>query len=311
MAINKYMRAVLRALSYRAPDVTRHYLLVRQAEKVAHPPLPPTYKTFPYSVPCGDHEVPCRLFTPRGEIDETLPVILFAHGGGWVTGDVDTYSRICQTIAEELCHMVLSVDYRLAPEHPFPAGFEDCYAVAKALFAGTLLSVPPERMILMGDSAGGNLVSAVSLRARDEGAFAPRRQILLYPACAAEHDPASTPYDSLRENGEDFLLTTKRICEYMALYCADEADRQNPYFAPLVALDLSKQPATLIVTAEFDPLRDEGEAYGARLTADGNFVTVRRIPDALHGFFSLPRGFPHVQLCLNHIRDFLDATEDT
>ena len=308
MAINKYMRAVLRALSYPDIDMTRHYLLVRQATRVAHPPLPPTYKTVSFEVPNGDHTIPCRLFTPRGEI-EPLPLILFAHGGGWIAGDVETYSRVCQTMAKQLGHMVLSVDYRLAPEFPFPAGFEDYYAVAKALFTDRLLPVAPEDVTLMGDSAGGNLTAAVSLRARDTGDFYPRRQVLIYPACASEHNPERSPYRSLRENGEGYLLTAKHICEYYDLYCADACDRQSPYFAPLAALDLTRQPDTLIVTAQYDPLRDEGEAYGARLAADGNRVTVRRMPDALHGFFSLPIKFPQVQTCYRHIRDFLELQD--
>ena len=304
MAINKYMKAVLRALSHPDIDVTKHYMLVRQATRISHPPLPKAYDTFPFTVPNGDHEVSCCLFTPRGQI-EPLPVLLFAHGGGWIAGDIDTYSRVCRTMAEETGHMVLSVDYRLAPEHPFPAGFDDLYAVAKSLFTAPFLPVRPEEITLVGDSAGGNLCAAVSLKARDTGDFAPRRQILIYPACASEHDPGLSAFPSLRENGEGYLLTTKRICEYMDLYCADPHDRQNPYFAPLAAIDLSHQPDTLIVTAQYDPLRDEGEAYGARLLADGNRVTVRRMPDALHGFLSLPPRFHAVRQCYRHINDFL------
>lgn len=303
MAINKYMRAVLRALSYPDIDVTRHYLLVRQATKVAHPPLPKEYKTYSYSIPNGDHIVSCRLFTPHGKI-EKIPLILFAHGGGWIAGDVETYSRVCQTMSHQTGRMVLSIDYRLAPEFPFPAGFDDYYAVAKATYAGDIIPVPPQDITVMGDSAGGNMTAALCLRARDTGDFSPQRQILIYPACASEHDPKISPYRSLHDNGEGYLLTAKRICDYMDLYCANAQDRKNPYFAPLASLDLTQQPATLIITAQYDPLRDEGEAYGARLLADGNHVVVRRVPDALHGFFSLPLQFPHVQICYRHIIDF-------
>lgn len=308
MAIHKYMRAVLRVLSYSAPSVSKHYLLVRQTKKITQRPLPPTYHTIALSVACDGRSVPCLLFTPHGKI-ESLPVILFAHGGGWVTGDVNTYSRLCQTLAETLGHMVLSVDYRLAPEHPFPAGLDDFYAVACALFAGKLLAVASTDITIMGDSAGGNLTAALCLRARDEGTFMPYRQILFYPACANAHTPTASGYPSLRENGQDFLLTCTRINEYMDLYCANPADRHNPYFAPLVSRDYSRQPRTLIITAQYDPLRDEGEEYGARLSAAGNYVTVHRIPDALHGFLSLPLSFPHVQHALQHIHDFLNATE--
>lgn len=309
MAINKYMKAVLRALSYPDIDIKRHYLLVRSATRFTHPPLPKAYVTFPYAVPNGDHMVPCRLFSPTDTIDP-LPVILFAHGGGWIAGDVDTYSRVCFTMARQTGCMVLSVDYRLAPEYPFPAGFDDLYAVAKALFTTPFLPVRPAEITLAGDSAGGNLCAAVSLKARDTGDFLPRRQILIYPACASEHDPSQSAFPSLRENGEGYLLTTKHVCDYMDLYCADPRDRQNPYFAPLAAQDLTRQPATLIITAQYDPLRDEGEAYGARLRADGGRVVVRRMPDALHGFFSLPSRFPSVIQCYKHINEFLNEVPD-
>lgn len=306
MAINKYMRAVLRALSYPDVDVTRHYLLVRQATRIVHPPLPVLQKTTDYTVQNGETAVPCRLFYPQGRPTGEGPLILFAHGGGWIAGDVETYARVCQTMAHQTGRRVLSIDYRLAPEFRFPAGFSDCYAVARQLFCDPFLPVRPEEITLMGDSAGGNLMAAVSLKARDTGDFTPRRQILIYPSCAADHAPDESPYASLRENGEGYLLTTKRVCDYMALYRARPEDCQNPYFAPLAARSLDRQPDTLIVTAQYDPLRDEGEAYGARLLADGNRVSVRRMPDALHGFFSLPVRFPQVGQCYRHIHDFLN-----
>lgn len=304
MAINKYMQAALHALSFPDLDITKHYPLVRQATRIAHPPLPAGYTSFPFSVPHGDHEVSCVLFTPRERI-AALPLLLFAHGGGWIAGDVETYGRMCRTMAEQTGCMVLSVDYRLAPEAPFPAGFDDLYAVAKTVFTAPFLPVAPENITLIGDSAGANLCAAVSLKARDTGDFLPPRQILIYPACAGEYDPALSPYASLRENGEGYLLTTKRIGEYLSMYCPDAPLRRNPYVAPLAAADLAHQPDTLIITAQFDPLRDEGEAYGARLLADGNRVTVRRMPDALHGFFNLSLRFKAVRQCYRHINDFL------
>lgn len=121
--------------------------------------------------------------------------------------------------------------------------------------------------------------------ARDRGEFLPESQILIYPATAADHGPNS-PFPSVHENGEGYLLTAKHIEEYMSLYISSEQDRCNPYFAPLEASDLSRQPQTLILTAQYDPLRDEGEAYGERLKLAGNRVEMHRIPDALHGFFS-------------------------
>ena len=132
----------------------------------------------------------------------------------------------------------------------------------------------------------------------------PKRQILLYPAVNNNHTPEGSQFDSIRENGTDYLLTSKRVCEYMELYRSSEEDLQSPYFAPLLG-ELSHQPDTLIITAEYDPLRDEGEEYGRRLKAAGNRVEIHRIPDALHGFFSLPPNFSQVKSCYEIISRFL------
>ena len=221
-----------------------------------------------------------------------------------------TYDSVCQTLAERTGHVVASVDYRLAPEFPFPAALEDCFAIAREIFLhGTLAKVPPERITLIGDSAGGNLAAAVSLMARDRGEFLPGRQILLYPATYNDHT-ASSPFPSVMENGTDYLLTSKRICDYMALYQSSDGDRLNPYFAPYLAEDLSRQPDTLILTAQYDPLRDEGEAYGRRLQEAGNRVEIHRIADALHGFFSLPPSFQLVQQAYERINLFLKETSN-
>ena len=162
---------------------------------------------------------------------------------------------------------------------------------------------------MIGDSAGGNLAAAVSLMARDRGEFLPSCQILIYPATGNDHSEHS-PFPSVRENGTDYLLTTKRVRDYMELYRSSEADLENPYYAPLVAKDLSNQPDTLIITAEYCPLRDEGEAYGKALELAGNRVKVFRMPDALHGYFSLPVRFSQVKKTYGLINDFLREREN-
>ena len=201
--------------------------------------------------------------------------------------------------------MVVSVDYRLAPEYKFPAAPEDCYAVAREIYLNdSLLDTRPEEIALIGDSAGGNLAAAVSLMARDRGEFLPAKQILIYPATAADHSETS-PFPSVHENGTDYLLTSKRVCDYMDLYRSGDEDLHNPYFAPLQAADFRDQPDTLIITAEYCPLRDEAEEYGHRLMKAGNRVMIRRIPDALHGYFSLPARFVQVKRTYEIINRFL------
>ena len=310
MAISKGMLAALRALSAAASvDVEKSYKLERAVQDVVkrHYVRPPLYKAWNHLVPCGDHQVPVRLFThPDGLLH---PVILYFHGGGWVTGNVDTYDRVCTDLARLTGHVVVSVDYRLAPEHPFPQGLEDCYAVAKLLYQNSrILFAKPEQITLMGDSAGGNLAAAVSLLARDRGEFAPPRQILLYPAVYNDYSEAS-PFPSVKENGTDYILTAKRVEDFMELYQSSPEDRRNPYFAPLLAEDLSRQPRTLILTAQYCPLRDEGEEYGRRLAQAGNRVEVCRIPDALHGYFSLGPRYAAVRRSYEIINRFLEEVQ--
>jgi len=305
MAINAAMRAALKALSYADIDLKKNYKLARVAENVSHPKANPLfYRAWDHTVPCGDHAVPVRIFAPGGS-RPSGKILLFFHGGGWVTGNIDSYDRTCHVMAGRTGRTVVSVDYRLAPEHPFPAGLEDCYAVAREVFLNcSLLGTCAEDIVLIGDSAGGNLAAAVSLMARDRGEFCPRRQILIYPATYNDHSEQS-PFVSVRTNGTDYLLTSRRVSDYMDLYAGSAADRTNPYFAPLLAPDLSGQPETLIFTAEFCPLRDEGEAYGERLRAAGVPVRIVRVRDALHGYFMLPPRYVQVRRTYEIINEFL------
>lgn len=310
MAISKAVRAALKALSYPDIDIKKNYKLQRQVISLtSRRGHGLAYKTWEHEVACGDHNVPVRIFAPP-EGQEIRGLLLFFHGGGWVTGNIDSYDKVCGNMARITGCRVASVDYRLAPEYRFPAAPEDCYAVAREIFLDTLLlGVEKSDITLIGDSAGGNLAAAVSLMARDRGEFFPARQILIYPATYNNHT-ANSPFPSVTENGTDYLLTSKRICDYMELYMGSETDRENPYFAPLLAQDLSRQPKTLIITAEYDPLRDEGEAYGEKLEQAGNHVEMHRIPDALHGFFSLPPRFAQVKKTYDIINCFLSEVNE-
>lgn len=309
MAINKAMRTVLKALSYGDIHVasSRAFANIKTID-----PLKPFYKTIDTKIYSDGYEVPTRIYLPEENFafqseseDNMVPVLLFLHGGGWVTESVDTYSRVCASMAKNTGQVVVSVGYRLAPEFPFPAALNDCYAVAKSLYTNKfLLNTNAENITLIGDSAGGNLAAALSLMARDRGEFMPRKQILIYPAVSNDYSEAC-PFPSVSENGTDFLLTRQKLMQYLDLYESSPADRQNPYFAPILATDLSSQPRTLILTAEFDPLRDEGEAYGRKLKDAGNEVEICRLHDALHGFFALGIKYHTVEESYTIINRFL------
>ncbi|HWQ79349.1 MAG TPA: alpha/beta hydrolase [Anaerovoracaceae bacterium] len=304
MAINKAMRAALKIITALEVDVEKSYKLERQIELLTAGlrGKPADYQMWDQKIVCGDHDVPVRIFRPPGT--GPTPVLLFFHGGGWVTGGIEQYTRVCARLAKATGHTLASVDYRLAPEYRFPAAPEDCYAVAREFFLGHVLNVRQENITLIGDSAGGNLAAAVSLMARDRGEFLPRRQILLYPAVFNDHSDTS-PFPSVKENGTEYLLTSKRIQGFMELYISSEDDYYNPYFAPLLAGDLSRQPRTLIISAEYCPLRDEGEYYGKKLRDAGNDVEIYRMKDALHAFLMLPPRFIHVKRAYQVINRFL------
>lgn len=304
MAISKAMRAALRAISYLDINVKKTYRLRRALGNLGSTlyAQPPEYKIWDHSVVYEGHSVPVRIFSPPDGPEDSA--LVFFHGGGWVTGNIDTYGRVCVELAAQTRRTVISVDYRLAPEYRFPAAIEDCYAVVREILVHSASEFRSDRITLIGDSAGGNLAAAVSLMARDRGEFAVPAQILVYPSTYHDHSSGSL-FRSVTENGTDFLLTSKMVDDYLQLYMSGPEDLKNPYFSPLSALDLSRQPRTLIISAEFCPLRDEGEYYGEMLYRAGNDVTVRRIADGLHGFLSLPVRYAPVRDAYEAINAFL------
>ncbi len=307
--ISKTMQTILHALSYGNIEVeaSRRLADIKRLDAMRI-----FVKKLDTKVYNGTYEVPVRLYFPSEEAmsgepveGEKYPVLLFFHGGGWVTESVENYDRVCSRMAQSTGHIVMSVEYRLAPEYRFPVPLEDCYAAAKALYTGHLvLPADPDRITIIGDSAGGNLAAAVCLKARDTGDFAPKKQILIYPATYNDYTENS-PFPSVKENGTDYLLTAGKMQDYIDLYARNKEDKKNPYFAPYIAEDLANQPDTLILTCEFDPLRDEGEAYGKRLKEAGNYVEIHRIKDALHGYFALGIKQLHVQESFTYINEFL------
>ena len=309
MAINKAVMAAIKALSYIDIDLVKNYKIERQIRSVSllNTISQKSGRTRDFFISTSDHDVPVRLSIPNDDYTP-LPLIVYFHGGGWVTGNIDTYNRLCLNMARVTGHNIVSVDYRLAPEFKFPYGLNDCCAVVRTLFSHIRdIGITEDMITLAGDSAGGNLAAAVSMMLRDKNEPIPAKQILIYPATYNDHTDSS-PFKSIADNGTDYLLTSKKLCDYLALYMNSPADLQNPYFAPLMAQDFTNQPDTLIITAEFDPLRDEGEAYGEKLNQAGNYTEIYRIPDALHGYFALPPFYSQVRKTYDYINKFLKRT---
>ena len=302
-----FKRAAYRAISKSTLNLKKDYKLERKLKELKSPGpmMMKIFEKWNYEVFDGEREILTRVFKNK---DEEQNTIVYFHGGGWATETIDSYNSTCMFLAKHTNSLVISVEYRLAPENPFPAGLEDCYCVAKFAYEKHQEGLLPGKFVLMGDSAGGNLAAAVSLMARDKGEFFPEYQILLYPAVNWDYSENS-PFPSVHENGEDYILTRKRINDYMSLYRSGEEDNNNPYFAPLVAKDFSNQPKTMVIVAEFDPLRDEGTAYAQKLREAGNLVKYYRMKDALHGFISLGPLNQHVQKTYKLVNVFLNDYE--
>ncbi len=226
-------------------------------------------------------EIPVRIYAPSGA--RGLPALVYFHGGGFVIGSLDTHDGTCRSLANAIGCAVVSVDYRLAPEHKFPAGPEDCYAATRWVAEkGAEIGVDGSRVAVGGDSAGGNLAAVVALMARDRRGPALRHQLLIYPV--ANHDFATASYE---ENKQGYLLSREMMRWFWNHYLERAEEGANPYASPLRAANLAGLPPAHVITAEFDPLRDEGEALAARLQRDGVATTHVRYDGMIHGFFSM------------------------
>ena len=220
-----------------------------------------------------------RVYTPEGA--GPFPLLVFFHGSGFVLCSLDTHDGMCRNLCAGSGHVVVSVDYRLAPEHRFPAATEDCLAATRwAAAHAAELGADPARVVVGGDSAGGNLAAVTALRLRDEGGPTPTGQLLLYPV-TDWHTPGTPSY---AENAEGYGLTRATMEWFWEHYLNDSSEAAHPHAAPLRASDLSRLPPAYIMTAEYDPLRDEAEEYGRRLRAAGVPADISRCAGMNHGF---------------------------
>jgi acetyl esterase len=260
----------------------------RRAVSAAAAPLEdrePVAHTHDATVEGPGGPIPVRVYRPG---DGVLPTLLYFHGGCWIVGDLDSHDTDCRSLANRAGCQVISVDYRLAPEHPFPAAIDDGYAVlAEVAGHPETWATDPQLLAVGGVSSGGNVAAAVAVMARDRGGPALAFQLLVYPVM----DP-SLDTSSYAQYGERHILTTETMRWSWEQYVPDPAERFHPYAAPLRATELRGLPPALVITAACDPLRDEAEAYGRRLEEDGVPAVVSRYPGMVHMFFSLPTVLP-------------------
>ena len=248
-----------------------------------------------FSVPGPASDIPLRVYVP--DSDGPHPALLYYHGGGWVRGSLDTHDNVCRTLCNSADCIVISVDYRRAPESPFPAAVEDAYAAAKwVMYHGAEIGVDTDHIAVGGDSAGGQLTASVALLARDESAgfiggsgnpdteLELDHQVLIYPAVAS---PLVHTFDSYEENGQGYFLEHESMQWYYDQYLSHFTDARNEYAAPLLADDFTELPSATVLTCGFDPLHDEGVAYADRLETADVSVMHHEYERQIHGFINL------------------------
>lgn len=279
-------------------------LPIDQARKLAREGLRP-YQGQPEPVAkIEEYTIPplVRIYTP--EAPAPRPALVYFHGGGWVVCDLDTHDVVCTAICRAAGAVVVSVDYRLAPEHPFPAAVDDCYAATDwVVESAGWLGIDPNRIAVGGDSAGGNLGAVIALKARDEKRPRIAAQVLVYPVT----NLASLETASYQEFAEEHHLTASEMRWFRDSYLANPHDGLHPYASPLLAPDPTGLPPALVITAECDVLRDEGEAYARRLEQAGVPVTAKRYSGMIHPFFSMLGALPQSRDAINRIAAFLNS----
>lgn len=266
---------------------------VAMASLALAPPLTAVHSASDRRIPGRDGEIPVRVYTPRPlAAGARLPIVLHFHGGGFVAGSVDTHDAIARHLCRHADVIVIGVEYRLAPEHRYPAGLHDAAdALAWAAAHAGELQGDPTRLAVAGDSAGGNLAAALTLLARDRGGPRIALQLLMYPTIDFELE---TPYPSLAQfGGGDYFLSLTDMQFFRSHYLADVAGQmRDAHASPMQAADLRALPPALIVTAGCDPLRDEGRAYAGRLAEAGVPVEQRCFEGTIHAFMSFAAAIP-------------------
>lgn len=292
MPLNPQVEALLQFMA-QAPQLDFANAMPADVRAVFDQPMPmgetPTVASADdVSIPLDGRTLAARLYVPLGA-DEMPPLTLYYHGGGWVIGTIETHDATCRALAQKSGSAVLSVAYRLAPENPYPAPVEDCYdALVWAASNAGQLGVDATRLAVAGDSAGGNLAAAAAIMARDRGGPMLRHQLLIYPVTDQNYDT-----DSYRANGGgEYFLGEEGMRWFWENYLGETAVGDAPLAVVLHTADLANLPSATVITAEYDPLRDEGMLFAAKLTAAGVAVDAAIAPGMIHGFFSMFEAVP-------------------
>ncbi|WP_087974628.1 alpha/beta hydrolase [Oceanobacillus rekensis] len=233
-------------------------------------------------VPTSEADIPVRIYTP--EEKSSYPILMYFHGGAFFSGNLESHDEIARPLASVSGYKVIAVDMRLAPEHPYPAALVDCYNVTKWVTEHKgELNWDGENLAISGDSSGGNLAAAVSLMAREKREFTITKQVLFYPSLDLDFSDISR-YPSLTENRKGYGLETDALPEFNSFYLSGGADPNDPLVSPIKEENLENLPAALVITAEHDPLRDEGERFAENLRKSGVHVETKRYDGVVHGF---------------------------
>jgi acetyl esterase len=286
------------------PSEAREFYL--QARAVTNPEAPELKSVAPLSIPSPSGAIPARIYTPTKlrQANGLAPCLVFFHGGGWVIGDLDSHDVVCRKLAHEGELIVISVDYRLAPEHKFPAAVDDAITATRWIAANAKqLGIDAKRLMVGGDSAGGNLAAVVALHARDHGGPAIAGQMLVYPGT----EMART-HPSHREPETSVLLTHSVIGWFLNNYMGD-ADISDWRASPARAKTLAGLPPAYVLTAGADPLRDEGDEYAARLKQAGVAVAYKHFPGQFHGFFTMGKLLNQANVAVTEIAGWLKALD--
>lgn len=286
MSLRPHIEEAIRNMPTTQPAKPEDMLKSREIERDVLTPVeqrPKVHKMEDLTVPGPAGDIPIRVYSPEGE--GPFPILMFFHGGGFVLQSIETHDELCRYLTLNTGCKVVSVQYRLAPENPFPAAPEDCYAATKWVAENAdKIDGDASKLYVSGDSSGGNLAAVVCLMAKDRNGPKIAKQVLIYPITDYHTKDEPSRYPSYEENAIGYGLSNIKMSHYWALYVKDRKEGEHPYASPIRAKDLSGLPPALVITIEKDVLRDEGEAYAKRLEEFGVPVTSKRMEGTIHGY---------------------------